>query len=254
MSPAWTSLAAQSGMDPHCRRRPAGSRRSPRGTTRRPRRWGSPCGYRSRGLRPPRRAGYAGVHGALGNVLIREVGGPHEERIGVGDGLRSEANPEDVADHPRYRCLRRHRGRWRWGDCGSRPSPRGTSRRSGSTSSSNSTMPALSWKTLTHQSLSRSKVALAMVDFRRLSMTSPSISITPRKVLCWQCSLQVWAMVSSSQRLGSRPSAACGPAPPHLGEVEERAPSVERRTRPSSSRPPTGTSTRPWRGRGSGAP
>ena len=51
-------------------------------------------------------------------------------------------------------------------------------------------------------------VALKIVCLSRLSMISPSNSIRPRSVLCEQCSLQVWARVSSSQSVGSRPSAA----------------------------------------------
>ena len=65
-------------------------------------------------------------------------------------------------------------------------------------------MPALSWKTLTHQALSSASVALLMVCFRRLSITSPSKSMTPVNVLCLQCSLQVCASVSSSHTVGSR--------------------------------------------------
>ena len=52
-------------------------------------------------------------------------------------------------------------------------------------------------------------------------MTSPSNSIRPRRVLCEQCSLQVWARVSSSQSVGSRPSSAKWSwIGPHLGEAQ----------------------------------
>src|SRR3989338_3057567 len=97
-------------------------------------------------------------------------------------------------------------------------------------SSSNLIIPELSLNTDTHQGLSSSLVTRIMVDFSRLFIflvrrTTPACrqgrddpaagrtsgrrttsvySIFPRNVLCRQCSLQVWAMVSSSQSVGFR--------------------------------------------------
>src|SRR5207253_11223883 len=77
--------------------------------------------------------------------------------------------------------------------------------------SSKRTTPALSSKTLTHQSSAPRRrriscVAPKMVSFSRLSMRRPSKSICPLSVLCEQCSDQVWASVSNSMSVGSRPS------------------------------------------------
>jgi hypothetical protein len=121
-----------------------------------------------------------------------------------------------------------------------------------STSSSNRTTPALSAKTLTSQSRSRSCVALKIVCFRRLSIVRPSNSTRPRRVLCEQCSLQVCARVSSSQSVGSRPSAAkWAPDRPHLGRAQgelARAAQVRQARRPCpGSAPRCG-------GSGTGAP
>ncbi len=69
---------------------------------------------------------------------------------------------------------------------------------------SNSMMPALSLKTLTHQGRASSSVARAIVDLRRLRIVSPRKRMSPVRVLCLQCSLQVCATVSSSTSVGSR--------------------------------------------------
>jgi len=76
---------------------------------------------------------------------------------------------------------------------------------------SNSMTPALSWKTLMHHGLASLFVAPKMVVLMRLGMLStsrPAASVTRTsepKVLWTQCSLQVWAIISSSRSVGSRP-------------------------------------------------
>ncbi len=49
---------------------------------------------------------------------------------------------------------------------------------------------------------------MKIVCLSRLSIVVPRNEMRPRNVLCEQCSLQVWAKVSSSQSVGSRPSSA----------------------------------------------
>src|SRR5262245_35612188 len=76
--------------------------------------------------------------------------------------------------------------------------------------SSKRTTPALSSKTLTHQSSAphrrrSSCVAAKIVSLSRLLYRRPSKSIVPLSVLCEQCSDQVWAIVSSSASVGARP-------------------------------------------------
>ena len=75
-------------------------------------------------------------------------------------------------------------------------------------------------------------------------MISPSNSTRPRKVLCEQCSLQVWASVSSSASVGSRPSSAKWAWIVRISaRLRDRPPSRLSFSKASSSRPRIGTST-----------
>ncbi len=96
-------------------------------------------------------------------------------------------------------------------------------------------------------------VAPKIVSLSRLSIVRPAKAIRPLSVLCEQCSLQVWASVSSSQSVGSRPSSAKWSRIARISaRLSESWPERLRATRASSSRSRIGTSTlrnsysRPW--------
>ena len=119
--------------------------------------------------------------------------------------------------------------------------------------SSNRTTPALSRKTLTHQSFAPRErrmvsVAANTVSLSRFSNCTSrpgSMYFTrPRSVLCEQCSLQVCARVSSSMSVGSRPSVVKYPRIACISAgCRYSCPSRLRRTRSSSDIPRIGTVT-----------
>ena len=56
-------------------------------------------------------------------------------------------------------------------------------------------------------------------------MVRPAKAMRPLSVLCEQCSLHVWASVSSSQSVGSRPrDSKCARIAQHLGEAQRELP------------------------------
>ena len=176
-----------------------------------------------------------GCSAPSGSVAGGEVGGPEAQH--VGDGDRAVAGAEHVADHAAdagvgaAERLDRRRVVVRLGLEGERRRP-----------STNDTIPALPTNAeRTNGASIRVGGVAELAQQRRRSRSPSSVMIAARNVLCAQCSLHVWASVSSSTSVGSRPRAGSGRG--WRAARRGRAPAPARRraaARPSSSRPRIG--------------